>query len=105
MPSDERLDERPRRFECLNEALAQQSRSASAASASSTPTVAPAKWSDLVHAALEKAGAAEAAGISTLAVLTGGSSKDELHEAGAAEVVRSIAELRDDRRARQALAS
>jgi HAD superfamily hydrolase (TIGR01509 family) len=76
---------------------------------------------DLVHAALEKAGgegpavmvgdstwdvkAAEAAGISTLAVLTGGFSKDELHEAGAAAVVRSIAELRDDRRALQTLAS
>jgi HAD superfamily hydrolase (TIGR01509 family) len=76
---------------------------------------------DLVHAALEKAGegspavmvgdstwdvkAAEAAGIHTLAVLTGGFSEDELLEAGAAEVVRSIAELRDDRRALQALAS
>jgi HAD superfamily hydrolase (TIGR01509 family) len=75
---------------------------------------------DLVHAALEKAGgegaavmvgdstwdvkAAEAAGVPTLAVLTGGFSEDELLEAGAAEVVRSIAELRDDRRTLQALA-
>lgn len=75
---------------------------------------------DLVHAAIEKAGkgrptvmvgdstwdvkAAEAAGIPTLAVLTGGFSEDELREAGAAEVVRSIAELRDDRRALQELA-
>lgn len=76
---------------------------------------------DLIHAALEKAGgegpavmvgdstwdvkAADAAGIATLAVLTGGFSEDELLEAGATEVVRSIAELRDDRRALQALAS
>ena len=74
---------------------------------------------DLVHAALEKAGegpavmvgdstwdvkAAEAAGVQTIAVLTGGFSEDELLEAGAAEVVRSIAELRDDRRALRALA-
>jgi HAD superfamily hydrolase (TIGR01509 family) len=75
---------------------------------------------DLIRAALEKAGgeraavlvgdstwdvkAAEAAGIPTLAVLTGGFSEDELLEAGAAEVVMSIAELRDDRRALQALA-
>ncbi|HEX5376074.1 MAG TPA: HAD family hydrolase [Solirubrobacterales bacterium] len=74
---------------------------------------------DLVHAALEKAGdepavmvgdstwdvkAAEAAGVQTLAVLTGGFSEDELLEAGAAEVVRSIAELRDDHRALRALA-
>lgn len=75
---------------------------------------------DLIRAALEKGGgegvavmvgastwdvkAAEAAGIATLAVLTGGFSEDELLEAGAAEVVRSIAELRDDRRALQALA-
>ena len=75
---------------------------------------------DLIRAALEKGGgegvavmvgdstwdvkAAEAAGITTLAVLTGGFSEDELLEAGAAEVVRSIAELRDDRRALQALA-
>lgn len=75
---------------------------------------------DLIRAALEKARgeraavlvgdstwdvkAAEAAGIPTLAVLTGGFSEDELLEAGAAEVVMSIAELRDDRRALQALA-
>ena len=78
-------------------------------------------YPDLIHAALEKAGggrpavmvgdstwdvkAAEAAGIATLAVLTGGFSEDELLESGAAEVVRSIAELRDDRRVLQALAS
>ncbi len=76
---------------------------------------------DLIHTALEKAGgegpavmvgdstwdvkAADVAGIATLAVLTGGFSEDELLEAGAARVVRSIAELRDDRRALQALAS
>jgi HAD superfamily hydrolase (TIGR01509 family) len=75
---------------------------------------------DLVHAALEKAGkgesavmvgdstwdvkAAKAAGIPTLAVLTGGFSEDELREAGAAEVVRSVAELRDDHRALHELA-
>lgn len=76
---------------------------------------------DLVHAALEKAGgegaaavmvgdstwdvkAAEAAGIRTLAVLTGGFSEDELLDAGAAEVVGSIAEVRDNRRALLALA-
>jgi HAD superfamily hydrolase (TIGR01509 family) len=68
---------------------------------------------DLVHAALDKAGAdapavmvgdstwdvkaAEAAGIPTLAVLTGGFSEAELREAGAAEVVKSIGELRKDR--------
>lgn len=76
---------------------------------------------DLIHAAREKAGvegpavmvgdstwdvkAADAAGIATLAVLTGGFSEDELLEAGAAQVVRSIAELRDDRRALQTWAS
>jgi HAD superfamily hydrolase (TIGR01509 family) len=76
---------------------------------------------DLVQAALEKAGggdpavmvgdstwdvkAADAAGIPTLAVLTGGFSEAELREAGAAEVVRSIAELRGNRRALQMLAS
>jgi len=65
---------------------------------------------DLVHAALEKAGgdgpavmvgdstwdvkAATAAGIPTLAVLTGGFSEAELREAGAADVVRSIGGLR-----------
>jgi HAD superfamily hydrolase (TIGR01509 family) len=75
---------------------------------------------DLIRAALEKVEgedaavlvgdstwdvkAAEAAGIPTLAVLTGGFSEDELLEAGAAEVVRSIAELRDDRQALQSLA-
>jgi HAD superfamily hydrolase (TIGR01509 family) len=68
---------------------------------------------DLVHIALEKAGgegpavmvgdstwdvlAAKAAGIPTLAVLTGGFSEEELREAGAAEVVKSIGELRKDR--------
>lgn len=75
---------------------------------------------DLVCAALEKAGrvgpavmvgdstwdvkAAKAAGIPTLAVLTGGFSEDELREAGATDVARSIAELRDDRRALHELA-
>jgi HAD superfamily hydrolase (TIGR01509 family) len=38
--------------------------------------------------------AAEAAGIASVAVLTGGFSEDELREAGAAEVFRSIDELR-----------
>jgi HAD superfamily hydrolase (TIGR01509 family) len=68
---------------------------------------------DLVHAALEQVGgdgpavmvgdstwdvkAAEAAGIPTLAVLTGGFSEGELREAGAAEVCESIGELRKDR--------
>jgi HAD superfamily hydrolase (TIGR01549 family) len=67
---------------------------------------------DLVHAALAKAGepeeavmigdsvwdvkAATAAGVPTLAVLTGGFSEEELREAGAAQVVESIAELRVD---------
>jgi HAD superfamily hydrolase (TIGR01509 family) len=75
---------------------------------------------DLVHAALEKAPAdapalmvgdstwdvkaAKAAGIPTLAVLTGGFSEDELRGAGAAEVVRSIGELREDRGTLRALA-
>jgi HAD superfamily hydrolase (TIGR01509 family) len=74
---------------------------------------------DLVHAALEKAGgepavmvgdstwdvkAATAAGIPTLAVLTGGFSETELREAGASEVVRSVGELRKDRRALARLA-
>jgi HAD superfamily hydrolase (TIGR01549 family) len=61
---------------------------------------------DLVHAALDKAGdsssalmigdstwdvkAASAAGVPTLAVLTGGFSEQELREAGAAEVMESI---------------
>ena len=67
---------------------------------------------DLVHAALDKAQggpalmigdstwdvkAASAAGVPTLAVLTGGFSAAELREAGAVEVVESIAELRRDR--------
>jgi HAD superfamily hydrolase (TIGR01509 family) len=70
---------------------------------------------DLVHVALGKAGnggsavmvgdsiwdvkAAEAAGIPTLAVLTGGFAEAELREAGAADVVKSIGELRKDRSA------
>jgi HAD superfamily hydrolase (TIGR01509 family) len=65
---------------------------------------------ELIEVALEKAAgggpalmigdstwdvrAAEAAGIPTLAVLTGGFSAAELREAGAAEVVESIGELR-----------
>ncbi len=77
-------------------------------------------YPDLVHAALEKVGgdgpavmvgdstwdvkAAEAAGIPTLAVLTGGFSKEELREAGAAEVFESIGELRKDRAALSRLA-
>jgi HAD superfamily hydrolase (TIGR01509 family) len=67
---------------------------------------------DLVRAALEKTPdgsavmvgdstwdvkAATAAGIPTLAVLSGGFSEAELREAGAAEVVESIDELRRDR--------
>jgi HAD superfamily hydrolase (TIGR01549 family) len=68
---------------------------------------------DLVNAALAQAGgedpavmvgdsvwdvkAATAAGIPTLAVLTGGFSEAELREAGAAQVVESIDELRVDR--------
>jgi HAD superfamily hydrolase (TIGR01509 family) len=74
---------------------------------------------DLVHAALGKAGegpalmigdstwdvkAASAAGVPTLAVLTGGFSEAELREAGAVEVVESIGELRRDRQAVGALA-
>ncbi|HKO37061.1 MAG TPA: HAD family hydrolase [Solirubrobacterales bacterium] len=67
---------------------------------------------DLVHAALEKASdgnpsvmvgdsvwdvkAARAAGLPTLAVLTGGFSEAELREAGASQVVESIADLRFD---------
>jgi phosphoglycolate phosphatase-like HAD superfamily hydrolase len=46
--------------------------------------------------------AAKAAGIPTLAVLTGGFSAEELREAGAAEVLESIDELR---RRRQLLAA
>src|SRR5437764_9698279 len=64
---------------------------------------------DLVNAALEKAGdgdavmvgdtpwdakAADAAGVPTVAVLTGGFSQQELREAGAVAVFESIAELR-----------
>jgi HAD superfamily hydrolase (TIGR01509 family) len=77
---------------------------------------------DLVRAALDKAGdggagavmvgdstwdvkAASAAGIPTLAVLTGGFSEDELREAGAAEICRSVEELRDAREALARLAS
>jgi HAD superfamily hydrolase (TIGR01509 family) len=68
---------------------------------------------DLVHAALDKvdgdggavmvgdstwdAKAAQAAGIPTLAVLTGGFSESELRDAGAARVLASIAELRQNR--------
>jgi HAD superfamily hydrolase (TIGR01509 family) len=68
---------------------------------------------DLIEAALQKVAgggpalmvgdstwdvrAAEAAGIPTLAVLTGGFSAAELREAGAAEVVESIDELRRNR--------
>jgi len=75
---------------------------------------------DLVRAALEKAGAggqavmvgdstwdvkaAAAAGIPTLAVLTGGFSEAELREAGAREVIRSVAQLREDRGALARLA-
>jgi HAD superfamily hydrolase (TIGR01509 family) len=76
---------------------------------------------DLVHAAIEKVGcdgpavmlgdstwdvkAAEAAGVPTLAVLTGGFSEAELREAGAAEVFESIGELRKDRQALANLAA
>jgi HAD superfamily hydrolase (TIGR01549 family) len=75
---------------------------------------------DLVQVALEKAGgdgpavmvgdstwdvkAAERAGIPTLAVLTGGFSEEELREAGAAEVIKSVAALREDRAALSRLA-
>jgi HAD superfamily hydrolase (TIGR01509 family) len=76
---------------------------------------------DLVHAAVEKVGgdgpvvmvgdstwdvkAADAAGVPTLAVLTGGFSAAELREAGAAEVCESIGELRKDRVALARLAA
>jgi HAD superfamily hydrolase (TIGR01509 family) len=76
---------------------------------------------DLVHAALEKARsdgpvvmvgdstwdvkAAGAAGVRTLAVLTGGFSEAELREAGAADVCESIGELRKDRQALARLAA
>src|SRR3954447_18655573 len=75
---------------------------------------------DLVNAALEKAGndqpsvmvgdsvwdveAAKRAGVPTLAVLTGGFSEEELREAGAAEVVEAINELRIDGQALAELA-
>jgi HAD superfamily hydrolase (TIGR01549 family) len=64
---------------------------------------------DLVHAALERAGtdaavmvgdstwdceAAQRAGVQTIAVLTGGFSEQELREAGAVAVFRSIEQLR-----------
>ena len=74
---------------------------------------------DLVHAALDKAGgeepsvmvgdsvwdvrAAQAAGLPTLAVLTGGFSEAELREAGASQVVESIADLRFDRASLEAV--
>jgi phosphoglycolate phosphatase-like HAD superfamily hydrolase len=48
--------------------------------------------------------AAGAAGIPTLAVLTGGFSEEELREAGAAEVFESIGALRKDREALSRLA-
>jgi len=63
---------------------------------------------DLVHAAIDKAGggkavligdtpwdikAAQKAGVATLAVMTGGFSRDELQDAGAAAVYESISEL------------
>lgn len=48
--------------------------------------------------------AAKAAGLPTLAVLTGGFSEAELREAGAAQVVESIEELRVDRRLLEDLA-
>lgn len=74
---------------------------------------------DLVHAALEKASdgepsvmvgdsvwdvkAAKAAGLPTLAVLTGGFSAAELEEAGASQVVESISDLRFDRASLEAV--
>lgn len=75
---------------------------------------------DLVHAALDKAEedgpavmvgdstwdakAAQAAGIPTLAVLTGGFSESELRKAGAARVLASVAKLRENRAALRDLA-
>jgi HAD superfamily hydrolase (TIGR01509 family) len=75
---------------------------------------------DLVNAALAKTGnddpsvmvgdsvwdvkAAKAAGLPTLAVLTGGFSEAELREAGASQVVESIDELRFDSHSLDALA-
>ena len=74
---------------------------------------------DLVRAALDKADggnpsvmvgdsvwdvkAARAAGLPTLAVLTGGFSEAELREAGASQVVESIADLRFDRASLEAV--
>jgi HAD superfamily hydrolase (TIGR01509 family) len=74
---------------------------------------------DLVHAALDKATdgnpsvmvgdsvwdvkAAKAAGLPTLAVLTGGFSEAELREAGASQVVESIADLRFDQASLEAV--
>lgn len=76
---------------------------------------------DLIHTAIEKVGcegpvvmvgdstwdvkAAEAAGVPTLAVLTGGFSEAELRDAGAAEVCESIGELRKDRQALERVAT
>jgi HAD superfamily hydrolase (TIGR01509 family) len=66
---------------------------------------------DLVRAALDKAGsdeavmvgdtpwdvkAAKAAGVETIAVLTGGFGEDELTDAGAVAVYESVADLRED---------
>jgi HAD superfamily hydrolase (TIGR01509 family) len=74
---------------------------------------------DLVQVALDKAGggpalmigdsiwdvkAADAAGVPTLAVLTGGFSEAELREAGAVEVVESIGALRHRRQSLDELA-
>jgi HAD superfamily hydrolase (TIGR01549 family) len=75
---------------------------------------------DLVHAALEKSGAegralmvgdsvwdvraASAAGVPTLAVLTGGFSDDELREAGAVEVIEAFAEIDEPHRTVERLA-
>ncbi len=75
---------------------------------------------DLVQVALQKAGgegpaimvgdstwdikAADAAGIPTLAVLTGGFSAEELNDAGARRVVETIGELRKGREALAELA-
>jgi HAD superfamily hydrolase (TIGR01549 family) len=75
---------------------------------------------DLVNVAIEKVGcdgpavmvgdstwdikAAEAAGLPTMAVLTGGFSEQELRDAGAADICKSIGELRKDREALAKLA-
>jgi len=48
--------------------------------------------------------AADAAGIPTLGVLTGGFAEAELREVGAVDVVKSIGELRKDRSALARLA-